>query len=481
MNFTKHDILLGKGFTAGQATAIIKLEDFYKSDETIFTLCGAAGTGKTFVIKYLLDNIIKHNVCVTAPTHKAVRVIEKLVFRKGKTLQSLLGLRLNVNLEMFNIDKVKFDTLGEPNIRNYHIVIIDEGSMINDSLLRLLMLQSKQFNTKLVILGDKLQLPPVGERSSKVFEVPNIVELTDIVRQKNDNPLLDLLLLLRSDIVHQTSTFINYIQKNKEHFNTNGEGYKVVKEAEFTQLLLEQFNDERLTKNIDLVRFTSWTNATVRKFNKIIRNGILTDAEHIVSHDDIFTGYTTIVDDYYKPIIINSDDYIVDGIEQRTSDYKFELFLVNLRSISGYSSTVQIVDHTHKSWINYYNILNNLHFNAFYANASERGKKFRKYYEFKNRYLTMLDIPLKDKGNVKPRGTVPKDIDYAYALTTHKSQGSTYENVYVDLNDTIYGNTKDGNKYLIYNTDRNPYAIEFRNKLLYVALSRASKKAIILY
>src|SRR5574343_367507 len=125
----------------------------------------------------------------------------------------------------------------------------------------------------------------------------------------------------------------------------------------------------------------------------------------------------------------------------------------------------------------YYNSLNNLHFNAIYSVAHEKGKRWIEYYDFKNRYLSLIDFNLFNKGDIKVRGKVTKDLDYGYGLTTHKSQGSTYSNVFINLKNIIYYE-RDNKLIPISNNNNNPYAIEFRNKLTYVALSRESKKAI---
>lgn len=476
MDLSERGLLIAKGFTGCQADAIIKLKAFYYSKDLIFTLSGAAGTGKTYVIKYFLDYIAKYNICVTAPTHKAVRVVEKMTGRKGKTLQSLHGLRPNVNLDNFNIDNVKFDTLGEPNIRNYHCVIIDECSMINTDLFRLNESRAKQYNVKVIYVGDVLQLPPIRERVSNTFLQPNVAVLTEIVRQKDDNPLLDILSILREDITNQTSNFINYIRANKECLNPFNEGFVVQKEEDFTKSLINTFSNDALLTNTDFVRFTSWTNANIRKWNKIIRNALIKENDDIAHIDDLFVGYTTIVDDNFKPIIINSDDYIVTSITSKMSDHKFKIWIIGIVNAYKFASTIRLVDHTDKSFITFYNILNSLHYNAVYSTASDRRKNWKRYYDFKNSYLLMVDLPLSNRGDTKPRGTAPKDIDYGYGLTIHKSQGSTYDNVFVDLNDIIYY----PNGKLIVNDSRNPNAIEFRNKLLYVAISRASKKVNIL-
>jgi exodeoxyribonuclease-5 len=74
-----------------------------------------------------------------------------------------------------------------------------------------------------------------------------------------------------------------------------------------------------------------------------------------------------------------------------------------------------------------------------------------------------LDVKLKEMANEKNWNGFWKlkkyfhDIRHCYALTTHKHQGSTYQNIFIDVND-IYSN----------------YDVEQRNKLLYVAMTRAT-------
>lgn len=218
---TKADIKDDKLYKS-QEQAINKLADWYHSKELECTLEGFAGTGKTYLLKYFIENVVDKSFVVTAPTHKALRVLENNVGRKGKTLHSLHGLKPNTDLANFDIERPQFDPLGEPTIKNYNLVIIDECSMINSSLFRLNRQRAKDFNTKILYVGDSLQLPPVNEVISPTFAaVENKVVLTDIVRQEKGNPLLELFILLRYDIKNKTNKFLEYIITNRS--NIKGE------------------------------------------------------------------------------------------------------------------------------------------------------------------------------------------------------------------------------------------------------------------
>lgn len=144
----------GYGFTNDQMAALDLLTAwYYNPKELFFSLSGRAGTGKTYLIKYFLDKIVKQPVCVSAPTHKAVRTIERSTGRTGKTLQSLHGLRPNINLDDFDLQNVRFDQLGNPTMNNYKIIVIDECSMINANLHELNVRRARDLNVKILYIG----------------------------------------------------------------------------------------------------------------------------------------------------------------------------------------------------------------------------------------------------------------------------------------------------------------------------------------
>jgi tRNA A37 threonylcarbamoyladenosine biosynthesis protein TsaE len=176
-----------------QQEAIQFLNNFIKSDDLLAVLSGYAGTGKTHLLKHFLNSEFKGTCCVTAPTHKAVRVIENVLFKKGKTLHSLLGLRLNTDLDNFDISNPQYDPNGNDYLKNYNLIIIDECSQINKSLYTLITNKSREYKVKILFVGDFCQLPPVKEEISVTAKVEKKFELTEIIRQKEGNPLLILL------------------------------------------------------------------------------------------------------------------------------------------------------------------------------------------------------------------------------------------------------------------------------------------------
>lgn len=464
-----------KNFTKDQKLALSFLEEFMNNpSKHIATLYGAAGTGKTYVLKYFIDNICKVSVCPTAPTHKAVRVIEQMVNRKAKTFHSLHGLRPNVELANFDIANPQFDALAEPKIKDYKLIIVDECSQINSSLQRLNEQRAKMYNCKILYVGDSLQLPPVKENISGVFLIDDKIELHNIVRQEKGNPILELAGLLRYDILNNTNNGISYLLKNPVSINSKNCGYSILNTTQFAKKVIEEF--KLSNGNPDYARYLAWTNSSINSWNQYVRSNVMGyNSIEIIGMNDILTGYNTVLDEFSDPIIINSEDYIVDNVVRRITDDGFEVFVTRLRSYTDLKlfTNVLIVNHNSNLFKNFVNKLNEYHKSALYAKYNTRKQLWREYYNYKNKYLLLTDIELPISGFVK------KDLYYGYGFTIHKSQGSTYNKVFVNLLNIAFFN---GNKnYPINNSKYMPTAGDLKNRLLYVALTRASDKVYFLY
>lgn len=471
-NIKKVDI---SNFTKDQAKAYEELLDFINSpyDEQNFkvALTGAAGTGKTYLVKALLLNSKKSFsvVGLAAPTHKAVRVLGNSIGLKGiniNTLQSDLGLRLNFDVEKFDINNPPFDPKGKIKIGNYQIYIVDEASMINRGLCMFLEKTCKSNKTKLIYIGDESQLSPVGERYSSAFKGLPVFRLFEIVRQGEDNPISYLLSLLRYDVEHKTYNFLNYIVKNPSKFNSDyTKGYQVCNTEMFNQFVYNNFNDDELTRNVDYTKVIGYTNKCVSYWNKIIRSSIIEDAnKSILGKNDLIISYVTLVNNFNECIIKNSEEYIINDIVNYIHpQYELKGFMVKFTAIHGGTVTkpLFIVDHSDKFTIQkYVQISKSLIEQAKAAKKTYRSQSWKNYYEFKETCLLLTNII-----NQNRVIEFSRDIDYGFALTSHKSQGSTFDTVLVDVNDIVYD--KNGNVY----TD-----CEDVNRRLYVACSRARNK-----
>lgn len=461
-----------------QSQALLALEDWLyrpilvKDDSLFAKLTGSAGTGKTTLMGAVLDSIKKsyddkrayfyrkHNVCICAPTHKAKKVFrQKTEWDNSETLQALLGLKLDVSLDDFDPNNPAFNPIGDRKIKDYKLVIIDEASMVNTDLYITICDCAKNTGTKVLFVGDPKQLNPVKEYTiSPCLMTPtNGYHLTQIVRQSNTNPLVLLLDILREDIENNTNKYIQYIIDNPSQFNEKGEGYETIKSEEFAQRLDVGFNSAEFKEDKNYCRYISWTNDSISKTNRYIREKILNTTE-VLQEGELILSYKTLAVDQFI-VIMNSDDYIVKSIEslQDSSDgikyWPVTLYCIDTDAIS----KVNIV----QPGIDNYAIFIEVHEELLDVAKSKRtGRDWKAYYLFRDSFVTLEPIFTNKWG--KTVLVTKKDLDYGYGITIHKSQGSTYNTVFV--------NGKDINK----NSNNSE-----RLRLWYVALSRASNKAII--
>jgi exodeoxyribonuclease-5 len=163
-----------------------------------FVLEGYAGTGKTFLSMRFLAQAERAGLCwtVVAPTHKAVGVLRHHLTLAAlkptwfpSTIHRLLRLRLKRERDRERCEETEQTALA---LENLGLVLIDEASMVDGALLEITLRCAHPYRTRLVFVGDPAQLPPVGEERSPVFELARArrVALTHVVRHQG--PVLRL-------------------------------------------------------------------------------------------------------------------------------------------------------------------------------------------------------------------------------------------------------------------------------------------------
>ena len=99
-------------FNDQQFEGLQKIKEWLEDDDnTFFTLSGYAGTGKTTIVKKVFEGYYG-GIAVSAPTHKAKKVIVGTTKKEGETLHALLGLRPDVMLDDFNPNDPKFNPIA---------------------------------------------------------------------------------------------------------------------------------------------------------------------------------------------------------------------------------------------------------------------------------------------------------------------------------------------------------------------------------
>ena len=272
-------------FTNDQQNAIDNIISFiaapFNPANFIVGLTGAGGTGKTFITNYIISHC-KYSSSVikcTSPTHKACRVFSQAIGGKSvDTIQSVFGLRLNLKLEDFNPNNPQFDPMASPKLDNVRLLFVDEASMLPAKLVTYIINKCKEKEIKIIFIGDSSQLAPVNELKSIAFDrCGKVNSLNEVVRQAQGNPISNLLDMLRSDIKNKTYNFIKYISQHVGDLDINEkqEGYYIVGQSEFKDLINSHFSDEAYTKNIDMYRVIAYTNNRVSEWNNYIRNTII--------------------------------------------------------------------------------------------------------------------------------------------------------------------------------------------------------------
>ncbi|ABX09048.1 AAA family ATPase [Prochlorococcus marinus] len=170
-----------------------------------FILKGCAGTGKTFLSIKFLELVENRKLCwtVVAPTHKAVGVLRRSMSRANlkptfypSTIHRLLRLKLK---RQGDTEACEQTPQTMKSLEQLKLVLVDEASMISSTLLEIILQCAHTYKTRLVFVGDPAQLPPIGEVQSPVFSIKKAahIQLNEVVRHQG--PVLKLATLLRDE------------------------------------------------------------------------------------------------------------------------------------------------------------------------------------------------------------------------------------------------------------------------------------------
>lgn len=426
-------------------------------------LSGWAGTGKSFTTKALVNYLSSTgaSVVITAPTNKAVKVCRDMVpDATTGTIHSFLGIkpRLREDRMFFERDR-KHKKMGHADY-----VILDECGMVGLNMFEYIRECMHENNTRFIFVGDPEQLNPVKEPISPIWKTYKTSHLNTVVR--HGDYILDVATSVRNaDDLQNTFLKANHSEdegvwtfSRHREFVDRIEEY--VRQGKFT---FDRDNRDEETKII------AWRNVTVDAYNTLVRNilyGGSRDAKgipHFVIGDKLImtaphsrsplhelgsTSYTT------------DEEVDVIGITPtRDGNYGFKTFLLRVERLDSFGNVVedsiQVVDPADYS--NYKHALEEIANRAReYAKLSKSAKlnkyeranndrhakdTWREFWELKEQYA---------------------EVKYAFAITAHRAQGSTYTNVFVDTGDILV----------------NPN-MEEAKRCLYVAVTRASRRLYI--
>ena len=262
--------------TADQQVAAAAFADWLAApaDGTPFVLSGYAGTGKTFLSMRFLAQVEATGLCwtVVAPTHKAVGVLRSYLAGAGlsptwfpSTIHRLLRLKLERQRDIERCEETEQTAVA---LEHLGLVLIDEASMVDSTLLEISLRCAHPFRTRLVFVGDPAQLPPVGEPVSPVFSLGRAsrAKLRQVVRHQG--PVLRLASGLRQgDLPCRRPPPLPPIR------NASGQ-VALLERGAWLQAAQAALRRSAETDNPDLARILCYTNRSLEQLVPIARRAL---------------------------------------------------------------------------------------------------------------------------------------------------------------------------------------------------------------
>lgn len=524
-----------------QENAIRVLNDWFNSDKQTATLSGAGGTGKTFTVGYWIkqlrcylqdklddlkpDDLFSYDdydffddddsrlwdffddnpksrdrfcdlkdtqlalgsdagVLFLAPTHKAKNVLDKSLKScmldfpvKVYTVAQALGKQPVIDSR----GEEEFIGKGDSNfIEMAQLVIIDEASMVSKEDYHHILTRA----TKVLFMGDKNQLPPVGESEALAFvDIPDC-ELKKVMRYSGH-------------ILSECDKLREGVEK-KFIYTIKSDGKQIIKLKHQDALTkaIDLFSSEQFEKDSTFCRIVAYRNKIVDSNNSFIKPKVYG------RDDDYFEGLRLIA---AKPIQRKSIS-LINNRKKSNNEVEWDIYCNNSEELI-ITSNPEVVEIDESLLVDMpkdckelealigvgkatrFGCLseNGLSFNSIildkeaYSKKQKLIKDIKKFYQEEQDLIKNIKkVDRKEKERLQERGKIFKnaliflyrwgdELKDIFCSTVHKAQGSTYNHVFICLDDIL----------------KPPFKKEFqqsddRPKLLYTAVSRASEKVYLI-
>lgn len=461
-----------------QKEVLREVDKFVKDPfERVMTISGWAGTGKTTLMEIVYGRYWQSvpNIQFSATTHKAAAVLRSKVKRRVTTVNSLFGIMVETDMDGDTFDaskkKKRYDT---EKLKQGSLVIIDEASMLTESNYNDVINKCTDFNCKVIFIGDSAQLAPVGENDISIvfrndeFDSKKVIELTKVERTDDDS------------IINEATRVRIDGHLSYESSSSEQNGVLYIKTPNDLMNVIDT-HIGGLTTNPNHFRILTYTNKNVEKLNDVMRQkmgygDIPEVGEPLMSYSN--WGYEG--DNQYA--FTNSESYTVEKIvgkrnvnlKEIIKTYEGDMFLpiidIDIKDALGCRQTIPYIDVKHnKECIPAIELLCREKINLWRkyksidATTFEGKKKRRECVDDINNieYYMFVNENIRDAyGNLLQQ----KVVDFGYAHTIHKSQGSTFDVVLMNDMD-IENNCRDKT---------------MKQQLRYVGVTRAKKLVCIL-
>jgi len=370
-------------------------------EENISIITGGPGTGKTTIINTISKIFIEngYNISLCAPTGRAAKRIEETTGIEAKTIHRMLGYIPS------SYDDIGHFEYNEDNPLDTDVIIIDEMSMV-DLVLFEKLLRGIKDNTKLIIVGDVDQLPSVGAgnvlkdliNSNKI----KYTKLIDIFRQSENSNII----VNAHKINNGQEPILN--EKNSDFFFLNTDAPSITRNVvvDLISRRLPKAYDYDYSKDIQILTQSRKGICGVFELNKLLQDILNPKTE---ASDEILVG--------------NKLFRVNDKVMQTKNNYN-----------------LSFIDDEGEESFGVYN--------------GDMG-----HIIFIDKSSNKLTVEMDDKRLIEYSLEDLDNLELAYAITIHKSQGSEFKSVIIPM--------FDGYKLL-----------QTRN-LLYTAITRAKENIVL--
>lgn len=435
MNSSEFYKLLKKQFpfepTTKQNIVLDQLSEFVfdNTPNTLYLLKGFAGTGKTSIIGTLVSNLweAKKSAVLMAPTGRAAKVISNYSGKEAFTIHKKIYFPKK--------DKgggVKF--VMQPNKHRNTIFIVDEASMIpdtpadsklfeNGSLLDdLMQYVYSGHKCKLLLIGDKAQLPPVKSELSPALDANQLnlhynkevkmMELDEVVRQEQDSGILI------------NATNLREIMEGEffDAFKFNVKGFTDIVRLIDGHEIMDAINDAYDSNGYEETAIIVRSNKRANLYNKQIRERILNNENELTVGDFLMVvknNYFWVKPTTEAGFIANGDIIQVLEINSIQNLYGFRFAEVKVQMVDYPKmrpfETVLLLDTIEaESPSLSYDDSNKL-YQEVQKDFEDESSNYRKFLKIKNnKHFNALQVK------------------FSYAITCHKSQGGQWDTIFVE-------------------------------------------------
>lgn len=464
----------GITYNKEQQSAIINAVAFLKhnTDPTqYYVIEGKAGTGKTTIAKEILKEFEDEQIYVAAVSHKAKGVIknsfgEDTRGKKFFSIASLLGMKgINDNDTQTTKFQVgtKVPLLDNPPA----LLVIDEASMITEDVLKKIIDINSSLSRpfQMLFLGDIGQIQPIRDDQSEFYRTHKdlLNKKSDIFNSKHKSKLITR---VRQGEANPILPYADYFWENSQKENP---------ELNPTQHIVR---NNQITDNGSLL----FSNSEAEVLNSVIKAVKNAVEKGLTNHVKIVTYHvnekTELNQKIHEALFGKDSDYSKGDMLILNSPYD----LPDVNATMENSSEIQIksIQDTDVDEFGVHTLYLETNGTAYTRTGNEQkdcviqvvsrndiGLYNRKLQELASHAKRQTNRALKKQawGDFWEYKGRYADVDFGYAITAHKSQGSTYDIVVVDEKD-IMGTSATSNQE--------------KSELIYTALTRPRNTAIVI-